>query len=172
MRSDDGNSVIVFNGEVYNHAEVREELQSLGVRFRSRCDTEVVLKAWLQWGHESFRRLRGMFAFAIWSQDERRLVLCRDRLGIKPLYIHQQGSDIYFGSELKALFVHDEIDRRIDVTGLNLYLSLNYIPGPYTLVEGIRKLPPGHWLEWNEGAITTGAWWTLAFEPTHRTLGS
>ena len=101
MRSDDGDSVIVFNGEVYNHAEIRQELEELGVRFRSRCDTEVVLKAWLHWGRHSFSRLRGMFAFAIWTESERRLVLCRDRLGIKPLYIHRRGRDIYFGSELK-----------------------------------------------------------------------
>jgi len=165
MRSDDGQTVIVFNGEVYNHAEIRRELEGLGVRFRSRCDTEVVLKAYLQWGRESFRRLRGMFAFAIWSERDRRLTLCRDRLGIKPLYIHRRGEDLYFGSELKTLFIHDEIDRRMDVDGLNLYLSLNYIPGPYTLIEGIRKLPPGHWMEWANGYVTTGAWWTLQFDP-------
>ena len=82
--------------------------------------------------------------------------LCRDRLGIKPLYIYQRGQDLYFGSELKTLFVHHEIERRVDLDGLNLYLSLNYIPGPCTLVEGIRKLPPGHWLEWKDGQIATG----------------
>lgn len=170
MRSDDGDSVIVFNGEVYNHAEIRRELEQLGVRFRSRCDTEVVLKAWLQWGRASFARLRGMFAFGIWTESERRLVLCRDRMGIKPLYIHQRGSDIYFGSELKTLFVHDEIERRIDPDGLNLYLSLNYIPGPWTMVDGIRKLPPGHWLEWTDGRIETAAWWTLKFSPQASSL--
>ncbi len=172
MHSDDRNSVIVFNGEVYNHAEIRRELESLGVRFRSRCDTEVVLKAYLQWGRESFTRLRGMFAFAIWTASERRLILCRDRLGIKPLYIHQRGPDLYFGSEMKTLFVHEEIDRRIDPDGLNLYLSLNYIPGPYTMIEGVRKLPPGHWLEWVDGRVTTGSYWTLQFDPQPNTLSA
>jgi asparagine synthase (glutamine-hydrolysing) len=111
-----------------------------------------------------------MFAFAIWIESERRLVLCRDRLGIKPLYIHQRGDDIYFGSELKALFVHDEIERRIDPIGLNLYLSLNYIPGPYTMIEGIRKLTPGHWLEWREGRVTSDAYWKLEFRSQPYTL--
>lgn len=170
MRSDDGDIVITFNGEVYNHAELRRELEGLGQRFRSRCDTEVVLRAYLQWGRESFRRLRGMFAFAIWSESDCRLVLCRDRLGIKPLYIHERGEDLYFGSELKTLFAHGCIERRIDLSALNLYLSLNYIPGPYTMIEGIRKLPPGHWLEWHRGRISTDAYWRLAFAPRQTTL--
>ena len=93
------------------------ELESLGVRFQSRCDTEVVLRAYVQWGTDRFARLRGMFAFAIWTESERRLVLVRDRLGIKPLYFHRRGDDLYFGSELKTLFAHPEIDRRIDPDG-------------------------------------------------------
>ncbi|MBC8166433.1 MAG: asparagine synthase (glutamine-hydrolyzing) [Bryobacteraceae bacterium] len=170
MRSDDGDSVIVFNGEVYNHTEIRHELEGLGVHFHSRCDTEVVLKAWLRWGRESFQKLRGMFAFAIWTESARQLVLCRDRLGMKPLYIHQRGEDLYFGSEMKALFIHDEIERCIDPVGLNLYLSLNYIPGPYTMIEGIRKLPPGHWLEWRNGQVTSDAYWKLEFNAQPYTL--
>src|SRR4051794_36675809 len=153
MRS--GDTLIVFNGEVYNHAEIRKELEGLGVRFESRCDTEVVLKAFLQWDTASFTRLRGMFAAALWTESTRRLVLVRDRMGIKPLYIHHRGSDLYFGSELKTLFVHPEIERRIDLEGLNYYLSLNYVPCPYTLVAGIRKLPPAHWLEWKDGKSRT-----------------
>jgi asparagine synthase (glutamine-hydrolysing) len=172
MRSDDGDTVIVFNGEVYNHPGLRKELKALGERFRSHCDTEVVLRAWLRWGPESFSRLRGMFAFAIWTESERRLVLCRDRMGIKPLYLHHRGEDLYFGSELKTLFAHDEIDRRIDPAGLNLYLSLNYIPGPYTMIDGIRKLPPGHWLEWRNGVSRIEPYWTLRFDPRQQTLGA
>lgn len=172
MRSGDGDTVLVFNGEIYNHVELRRELESLGARFRSKCDTEVVLQAWLCWGVNSFARLRGMFAFALWTESRRQLVLCRDRLGIKPLYLHERGEDLFFGSELKALFVHDEIERRLDLTGLNLYLSLNYIPGPYTAVEGIRKLPPGHWLEWRDGRVSTSAYWKLQFNPQPRTLDS
>jgi asparagine synthase (glutamine-hydrolysing) len=170
MRSDDGDTIIVFNGEIYNHVEIRDELESLGVSFRSRCDTEVVLKAYLRWGKASFSRLRGMFAAALWTESERKLVLLRDRMGIKPLYIHLRGEDIYFGSELKCLFAHPEIERRIDFTGLNYYLSLNYIPGPHTLVEGIEKLPPGHWLEWQNGRISSEPYWKLQFDPRPTSL--
>src|SRR4028119_209988 len=119
MRTTDGRHVIVFNGEVYNHSELRADLESSGVRFQSQCDTEVVLRAYAHWGKASFSRLRGMFAFAIWSEPERRLVLVRDRLGIKPLYVHKRGEDLFFGSELKTLFVHPEIERRTDLSGLN-----------------------------------------------------
>ena len=172
MQSDDGVTTLVFNGEVYNHAELRRELQVLGHRFRSRCDTEVVLRAWLQWGIDSFSRLRGMYAFAVWSERERRLVLCRDRMGIKPLYVRQHGSDLHFGSELKTLFAHEGIDRRIDLTGLNLYLSLNYIPGEHTMIEGIRKLLPGHYLEWHDGTSRTEAYWQYGFAPQPTTLAA
>jgi asparagine synthase (glutamine-hydrolysing) len=172
MRSEDGDTMIVFNGEVYNHGELRRELEGLGVRFRSKCDTEAVLHAWQQWGLDSFRRLRGMFAFAIWTESEQRLVLCRDRLGIKPLYLFERGEDLYLGSELKTLFAHDEIPRRLDPVGLNLYLSLNYIPGPHTAVEGVKKLPPGHWLEWRDGVVRSEAWWRLKFDPQPVSLGA
>ncbi|HYO79934.1 MAG TPA: asparagine synthase (glutamine-hydrolyzing) [Bryobacteraceae bacterium] len=170
MTSEDGDTVLVFNGEVYNHGELRRELESLGVRFRTRCDTEVVLQAWMLWKHDSFRRLRGMFAFSIWTESTRRLVLSRDRLGIKPLYIRHHGDDLHFGSELKTLFAHEHLDRRIDLAGLNLYLSLNYIPGEHTLVEGIRKLPPGCWLEWQDGTSRVEPYWTLEFAPHPTTV--
>lgn len=171
MRAANGDVVIVFNGEVYNHAEIRAELESFGDRFQSHCDTEVVLRAYVRWGKESFHRLRGMFAFAIWTASERNLILVRDRLGIKPLYVHKRGDDLYFGSELKTLFAFPEIGRRFDTTGLNLYLSLNYIPGTHTMVEGIEKLPPGHWLEWKDGRITQDTYWQLRFDPRARPLG-
>ena len=168
--SDSGDAVIVFNGEIYNHPELRRELEGLGHGFHSRSDTEVALHAFLEWDLGCFRRLRGMFAVALWQQSRRRLVLARDRMGIKPLYIHRRGEDLYFGSELKAILEHPEIERRIDRTGLAFYLSLNYVPGPHTLVDGIRKLAPGHWLDWRDGALTTGAYWRLEFAPRERPL--
>jgi asparagine synthase (glutamine-hydrolysing) len=170
--SDDGDTVLVFNGEIYNHQELRHELELLGHRFRSRCDTEVVLRAFLEWDLQCFSRLRGMFAFAIWSESRKRLVLGRDRLGIKPLYIASRGGDIFFGSELKAIFVHPEIPRRLSQNGLDCYLSMNYVPSPWTLVEGIEKLSPGHWLEWKSGTIRTGCYWQLPFETRKQTLES
>ncbi len=117
--SGDGDTVIVFNGEIYNHLELRRELEQRGRRFRSHSDTETVLNAFLEWDTECFARLRGMFAVALWSERDRRLVLARDRMGIKPLYIARRGEDLYFGSELKAILVHPEIERWLSADGLD-----------------------------------------------------
>ncbi|HTR35089.1 MAG TPA: asparagine synthase (glutamine-hydrolyzing) [Bryobacteraceae bacterium] len=154
-------TVIVFNGEIYNHLELRGELERRGRRFHSHSDTETVLQAFLEWDTECFARMRGMFAVALWSEPAQRLVLARDRMGIKPLYFAQRGEDIYFGSELKTILVHPEIDRTLSLDGLDCYLSLNYVPAPWTLVEGIYKLLPGHWLEWQDGAVRTERYWRL-----------
>ena len=168
FRSPDGGTVIVYNGEVYNHAEIRQELEQKGHHFESRCDTEVVLKAFLEWDVGSFAKLRGMFAFAIWNEAQRRLVLCRDRMGIKPLYTFRHGDDLYFGSELKTIFAHPDVERRLSAEGLWHYLSLNYIPGPFTMAAGVEKLEPGHYLEWRDGSLRTAAYWKLNFAPDAR----
>ncbi len=159
--SEDGGSVIVFNGEIYNHAELRAELERRGHRFRSRTDTETVLAAFREWDLDCFPRLRGMFAAAIWTESSGRLVLARDRLGIKPLYIARRRGDIYFGSELKALFLHPEIGRELCLPALDCYLAVNYVPGPLTLVEGVEKLRSGYWLEWRGGAVRSEPYWQL-----------
>ena len=161
--TEDGDGGIVFNGEIYNHLELRAELESLGHHFESHSDTETVLRAFLEWDKGCFSRLRGMFTVALWSKSRKRIVLARDRMGIKPLYIARQDEDLFFGSELKALLVHPEIDRRLSLEGLDCYLALNYIPSPWTLVEGIEKLAPGGWLEWRDGEVSTGSYWTLPF---------
>lgn len=165
MRSDDGNTVLVFNGEIYNHRELRAELEARGDKFNTNSDTEVVLRAFQRWDKDCFARLRGMFALAVWSEDSRRLVLARDRMGIKPLYFHLRGGELYFGSELKTIFAHPEFTRELDFTALQYYLSLNYVPCPHTLVRGIQKLPPGHLLEWQDGDLEMEAYWRLRFEP-------
>jgi len=159
--SDDGDSVIVFNGEIYNHLDVRRELESLGHRFHTHCDTETVLHAFLQWDTDCFERLRGMFAAAIWTESQRRLVLVRDRVGIKPLYLAHRGDDLFFASELKGILVHPEIERTLNLDGLDCYLSMNYVPSPWTLVKGIEKLPPGYWLEWQDGLMNKQAYWQV-----------
>jgi len=163
--SPDGDTVIVYNGEVYNHAEVRSELEGLGHRFETRSDTEVVLKSFLQWDTRGFEKLRGMFAIALWTESQRRLVLARDRMGIKPLYVYHRGRDLYFGSELKAILHHEEIPRRIDLNGLSYYLSLNYVPEPHTLVEGLEKVRPGEWMEWQDGHVRRELFWSIRFAP-------
>ncbi len=161
MTAPDGDTTIVFNGEIYNHLELRRELEALGHRFHSRADTETVLNAFIQWDTECFSRLRGMFAVALWQQSAWRLVLARDRVGIKPLYIAERGQEIYFGSELKTIFLHPEIERRLDPQALDCYLSLNYVPAPATLVEGVEKLLPGQWLEWKDGKTRRQCYWRL-----------
>jgi asparagine synthase (glutamine-hydrolysing) len=163
IRSDDGQTVIAFNGEIYNHLDLRAELESKGHRFHTRTDTETVLHSFLEWDTACFARLRGMFGLAIWSAPEKRLVLARDRMGIKPVYTARLGRDLLFGSELKAIFVHPEFDRRLSLSGLDCYLSLNYVPCPWTLAEGVEKLPPGHWLEWRDGNVRSEAYWRLPF---------
>jgi asparagine synthase (glutamine-hydrolysing) len=164
----DAGATIVFNGEIYNHLELRAELESLGHRFFSHCDTETVLRAFLQWDTACFSRLRGMFAVALWIEPAKRLVLARDRIGIKPLYLARRGRDIFFGSELKAILIHPEIDRRLSLAGLDSYLSLNYVPCPLTLVDGIEKLPPGHWLEWRDGNVRSDSYWRVPFGASDR----
>lgn len=166
MFSEDRDTVIVFNGELRNSSELRRDLAACGHVFHSRCDTEVVLRAFLEWGRKCLGRLRGMFALAVWKESERMLLLARDRMGIKPLYVLRRGPDLYFASEMKAIFAHPEVERRIDPAGLHHYLGLNYVPGPYTLVDGIRKLPAGEWLEWRDGRVETGEYWRLSLRPS------
>jgi asparagine synthase (glutamine-hydrolysing) len=165
MFSPDGNTVIVHNGEIYNHRELRRELEARGRAFRTSSDTEVVLHAFLEWDTRCFERLCGMFAIALWDERRRRLVLARDRMGIKPLYIFHRGRDLYFGSEVKTILHHAEVDRRLDRNGLGYYLSLNWVPAPYTLVEGVEKLLPGELLEWENGSIRREQYWQLRFQP-------
>lgn len=157
----DGDATIVFNGEIYNHRELRDELQRRGHRFRSNCDTETALYSFVEWGTDCFKRFRGMFAMAVWTHSTRTLVLARDRIGIKPLYIARQGGNLYFGSELKAILVHPEIERHLSLSGLDCFLSLNYVPSPWTLVEGIEKLPSGTWLKWHDGKVSSDAYWRI-----------
>jgi asparagine synthase (glutamine-hydrolysing) len=120
-----------------------------------------VLRAFLEWDIGCFRRLRGMFAVALWTESGKRLVLARDRMGIKPLYYFAAGDDVYFGSELKAILEHPDVPRRLDLHALDAYLSVNYVPGERTLIDGIRKVPPGHLLEWRRGKMSLEPWWRL-----------
>ena len=143
MESRSGRYVIVFNGEIYNFGDLREELEAIGHAFRGHSDTEVVLAALDQWGIEdSLTRFNGMFAFGIWDRKEQELHLVRDRLGEKPLYYGWAGKTFLFASELKALTVHPDFHGEIDRNALALYLRYSCIPAPYTIYQGIRKLPP------------------------------
>ena len=159
MRSDDDDYTLVFNGEIYNHVELRKELIRHGHQFKTSCDTEVVLRAFIQWDTACIEKLRGMFAFAVWCESRQRLVLARDRMGIKPLYYARHGRDLYFGSELKSIFCHPEINRTIDLHALDTYLGLNYVAGAHTLAAGVVKLMPGCFLTWHDGKISSLRYW-------------
>jgi asparagine synthase (glutamine-hydrolysing) len=145
MRSASGRFVIIFNGEVYNHRDLRRELESSGSKFRGHSDTEVILAAFEQWGIErSIRRFIGMFAIAVWDVSRRELSLIRDRLGIKPLFVYHHNGLVSFGSELKALLAGPEFDRTLDTSGLTSYLRYLYVPAPQSIFRHVIKLPPGH----------------------------
>lgn len=175
MSNEDGSVWITFNGEVYNFARLRDELEGLGHRFRSKTDTEVLIHAYEQWGTECVRRFRGMFAFGIWDRKRRRLFLARDRVGKKPLfYCHQtqEGDRFTFASELQGLLADPEIPRTVDLAALDAYLSWGYVPGPATGFSGIAKLLPGHWLTLDVTAegfrIRTERYWSLDYLPKLR----
>ena len=170
MVTEDDDLAVAFNGEIYNHAELRRELESLGHRFISHCDTEVVLRAFAEWDTASFARLRGMFAIAFWQESARRLVLARDRVGIKPLYYALHGGELYFGSELKAIFEHQEIPRQLSTTGLSYFLSLNYVPTPYTLVDSIVKVLPGSYIEFRNSQVRQESFWRNRFQQRNWSL--
>lgn len=147
MISADGRHVIVFNGEIYNFKELRQELESAGHIFRSHCDTEVVLESVSRWGCvDAARRFIGMFAFALWDRHTRTLFLVRDRMGEKPLYCSQVGGHLIFGSELKAVIAHPSVPRNTDRDVLTLLLRYGYIPAPYSIYQGVFKVLPGHML--------------------------
>jgi asparagine synthase (glutamine-hydrolysing) len=161
MRSPDGSLTMVFNGEVYNFANVRAELESLGHHFRSSGDSEVVLAALQEWGVKAVEKFVGMFALAVWNERERRLWLLRDRMGVKPLYYAFDGSHLWFGSELKALRAFSEWKPQVDTDALGEYLQYGYISAPRSIYRDVRKLMPGHWLELGEvGEPVARPYWT------------
>ena len=164
MFANDRDVVIACNGEIYNHSVLRAELEELGHKFETRSDTEVVLRGFLEWDTGVFQRLRGMFGAALWCESKGRLVLARDRMGIKPLYIYHRGHDIYFGSELKCILGHAEVPRRLDLNGLGYYLALNWIPAPYTLIQGIEKVWPGEYVEWRNGSLRRERYFQTHYE--------
>lgn len=152
MVSEDEKVVVVFNGEIYNFSELRAELIGRGYRFGSGSDTEVLLHGYRAWGRGLMRRLNGMFAFALWDEDKKELILARDRFGEKPLYYFQDADKFVFGSEIKALFPFSGVPRAPGYEAIHHYLTYQYVPSPWTAFEGIRKLPPGHMLVCKRGA--------------------
>ncbi len=168
MAWDGGRLWITFNGEIYNHRELRAELEGVGCRFRTQTDTEVILAAYDRWGTAAISRLAGMFAIGLWDVPRRRLWLVRDRLGKKPLYYAELGGTLAFASELKALRTLPSFPSDVDPTAVGLYLRYGYIPAPATIYAAARKLPPGHEAVFERGSLAVRRYWDpLAFVGTH-----
>lgn len=159
----DGELTLVFNGCIYNYQALKAELEDLGQTFASHSDTEVILKAYRQWGMDCVTRFEGMFAFALWDDDTHQLLMARDRLGIKPLYYAPVKGGVRFASNIQALLTADDIDTSIDPVGLHHQLTLHaVIPAPHTILKGVRKLEPGHWLIVNpDGQMYKKRYWFL-----------
>jgi len=161
LANEDESAWIVFNGEIYNHQSLREVLESAGHRYKTRSDTETILHAYEQWGDESVQRLRGMFAFAIWDVGRRRLLLVRDRLGVKPLYWAMVGERLIFGSEIKTILESGLIRAEANEQALPELLGTRYLSGTETLFKGINRLQPGHLLVFEKGAISIRQYWDI-----------
>ena len=151
MSNEGGSIWITYNGEIYNFKELRTELIEKGHVFKSHTDTEVIIHLYEEEGLDAVKKLNGMFAFALWDGDLKRLWVCRDRAGIKPLVYHWNGKEFLFASEIKALLQASFVPRSIDYNSLMLYLAFSYVPAPYTMFNGISKLPPGH-------SLSSGKW--------------
>ena len=163
IANEDGTVWTVFNGEIYNFAEVRQRLESHGHCFRTSSDTEVLVHGYEQWGVDLVDRLRGMFAFAVWDARERRLVLARDRVGVKPLHYAVLDDGLVFGSEIKSLLVDPAVPRDWSAEALDAYLALLYVPAPLTIYRAVHKLPPGHVLVAEGGQVRLSRYWDLPF---------
>src|SRR5215204_1795223 len=161
LSNEDGTIWIVFNGEIYNHADVRPGLEAAGHRYRTRSDTETIVHAYERWGDACVEHLRGMFAFAIWDAPRRRLLLARDRLGVKPLYWAVAGNRLLFGSEIKSILESGLIRAEADEARLPELLSTRYLSGAETLFKGIHRLLPGHTLVFEDGTVTTREYWDV-----------
>jgi asparagine synthase (glutamine-hydrolysing) len=153
----------VFNGEIYNFADVRTQLEAEGHRFRTRSDTEVIVHGYEQWGADCVDRFRGMFAFAVWDVRARRLLLARDRLGVKPLFYAHTANALIFGSEIKSILHDPGVSREWRADALDAYLTLEYVPGPATMYRHVHKLPAGHILIAEGGQIQIRQYWDLQF---------
>jgi len=156
------NAHLVFNGEIYNAPELREQLIQAGYTFRSHADTEVILNGYLHWGEQVLSRLSGMFAIAIWDEGEQSLLLARDRVGIKPLFYTQHPSGIVFASEIKAIFKHEQVHKSVNRSAVDDYLALGYVPSPNTIFNDIFALPPAHVLRWKNNNIVVERYWDVS----------
>jgi asparagine synthase (glutamine-hydrolysing) len=157
--SDDKSKCIVFNGEIYNYKKIRKDLENFGVTFNTNSDTEVILKSYIYWGEKCLEYFRGMFAFAIYDNQKDELLLARDAFGEKPLYYSNFEGNFVFSSEIKAILETGLIPKKININAMNIYLQLGYIPAPYSIIDNIYKLEPGHFLVFKSGTLNLTKWY-------------
>jgi asparagine synthase (glutamine-hydrolysing) len=163
--NEDGSIATIFNGEIYNFTDLRQRLTASGHRFKTNSDTETIVHLYEEFGERCVEHLRGMFAFAIWDAPARKLVLARDRLGKKPLLYRLAGQELTFASELKALMADRSLVRNIDPQAVHHYLTYQYVPAPWSIIDGVKKLPPGHVLVYQDGNARLTRYWRLEFQP-------
>jgi asparagine synthase (glutamine-hydrolysing) len=163
LSNEDGTVWVIFNGEIYNFADIRRDLEAAGHRFRTHSDTEVIVHAYEEWGEQAVDRFRGMFAFAVWDAARRRLTLVRDRVGVKPLYYCVTRSGVTFGSEIKSIIEDPDVCRDWSSAALDAYLALQYVPSPRTMYRDVWKLPPGHLLVADARGVSLRRYWDLTF---------
>jgi asparagine synthase (glutamine-hydrolysing) len=163
VANEDGSVVVVLNGEIYNYAELREELLRRGHTLSTEGDTEVIAHLYEEEGVECVHRLAGMFCFALWDERRRRLFVARDRIGKKPLYYSARGGELSFASELRALLQDPAVPREVDPAAIDAYLAYGYVPAPGSVFRGVAKLPPAHRLVFEDGALTVERWWQLDY---------
>jgi asparagine synthase (glutamine-hydrolysing) len=161
IHNEDKTVWVVFNGEIYNYRDLRQDLEKRGHRLATASDTECLVHLYEEYGEDFVSQLRGMFAFAIWDDRQKKLLMGRDRLGIKPYYYLEQGGDLYFGSELKCLLAVEGFRRSIDLKAFSDYFTFKYVPGPRTIYEGISEVPPAHIGVWSNGAFHLRRYWSL-----------
>src|SRR5215212_2074726 len=165
MTNEDGSLYITYNGEVYNHADYREDLESRGHVYSTHCDTETILHLYEDFGHGCVEHLRGMFTFAIWDRNKRELFIARDRLGVKPLYyVHTDDGSLYFASEIKALLEACAVKPELNFAAFSDYLANHSTSGEETLFVGVKRLLPGHTLRWRDGEVTIRKYWDVSFQ--------
>lgn len=163
MCNEDESVWIVYNGEIYNFLEIKERLEKKGHIFKSHTDTEVIIHAYEEWGYDCINHFRGMFAFGLWDDRKKRLYLARDRMGVKPLFYSFKNKNLVFASTLQSLIQDEDISKEIDMSAIDYYLTYSYIPAPYSIFKEIRKLPPAHFLIWEDGNISIHKYWDLDF---------
>lgn len=170
LSNEDDSLWIVFNGEIYNYEELRNDLLQRGHRFKTKSDTEVIVHLYEEFGDRCVEKLRGMFAFAIWDSRQKSLFIARDRVGIKPLYYYVSRNCLIFASEIKAILVDQQVKREVSPAMVDRFLTFYYTPGEETLLKGIRKLSPGSYMVAKDGKVRVQSYWDLHFEPSNLSL--